>query len=220
MENRLKSLLNVPASVTITDNTRSMLSVRRREQAFHVRMHHIFLKADERVLKAVAEYVMGRSKRHIDIIRAFIREHTTSIRRPRTVAPRKTCIRHQGRHFNLLESFKRINEEYFNGELDCSITWGSATKRPRRRCVRLGSYSPLSDIIRINPVLDKDCVPQYVLDSITYHEMLHKFLGIKYANGRKSSHPPAFKAMERMFSNAGPAKTWIKKNLNLLMCRV
>jgi hypothetical protein len=217
MENRLKSLLSVPASITITDNTRSMLSVRRREHAFHVRLHHIFLKADERVLKAVAEYVMGRSKRHMEIIRAFIREHSTSIRKPRTAAPRRTCIRHQGRHFNLLKSFQSINKEYFNGEIDCPITWGSATKRPRRRSVRLGSYSSLSDIIRINPVLDKDCVPQYVLDSITYHEMLHKFLGIKYANGRRSSHTPAFKAMERKFSHAGPARTWIKKNLSLLM---
>jgi hypothetical protein len=220
MENRLKSLLNVPASITITDNTRSMLSFRRMDQAFHVRLHQIFLKADERVLKAVAEYISGRSKRHMQVIRAFIREHTASIRKPGRAAPRKTCIRHQGRCFNLLESFQRINESYFNGEIDCSITWGSMIKRPRRRSVRLGSYSPLSDIIRINPVLDKDCVPQYVLDSITYHEMLHKFLGIKYVNGRRSSHPPAFKVMERKFNHAGPAKAWIKKNLNLLMDRV
>lgn len=220
MENRLKSLLSVPASITITDNTRSMLSVRRREQAFHVRLHQIFLKADERVLRAVAEYVMGRPKRHIEVIRAFIREHSTFIKKSKIVAPRKTCIRHQGRHFNLFESFQRINESYFNGEIECSITWGSTIKRPRRRSVRLGSYSPMSDIIRINPVLDKDCVPQYVLDSITYHEMLHKSLGIKYTNGRRSSHPPIFKEMERKFSHAGSAKAWIKKNLKLLMAGV
>ena len=220
MENRLKSLLSAPASITITDNIRSMLSVKRRDQSFHVRLHHIFLKADERVLKAVAEYVTGRSKRQIEVIRAFIREHNASIRRPKIVAPRRTCIRHQGRHFNLLDSFQRINDSYFNGEIECPITWGSKIKRPRRRSVRLGSYSPASNIIRISPVLDKDCVPQYVLDSITYHEMLHKFLGIKYTNGRRSSHPPIFKEMEKKFSHAGPAKAWIKKNLNFLMARV
>lgn len=220
MENRLKAFLSAPSTITITDNTRSMLSFRRREQAFHVRLHQIFLNADEPVLKAVAEYVKGRSKRPLEIIRNFIREHTSSIRRPKPVAPRRICIRHQGRHFNLKESYQRINELYFNGELECAITWGKLSERPRRRSVRLGSYSPVSDIIRINPVLDRDCVPQYVLDSITYHEMLHKFLGFKFANGRRSAHPPAFKEMEKRFSHAAPAKTWIKKNLNLLMCRV
>jgi|WetSurMetagenome_2_1015567.scaffolds.fasta_scaffold31022_2 hypothetical protein len=220
MENRLKSLLSVPSIITITNNTRSMLSFKRREQAFHVRLHRIFLNADEPVIKAVAEYVKGRSKRPLEIIRDFIREHTSSISRPKPVAPRRVCIRHQGRHFNLLESYQKINNTYFNGELVCAITWGKTSERPRRRSVRLGSYSPASDIIRINPVLDKDYVPQYVLDSITYHEMLHKFLGFRYTNGRRSAHPPAFKEMEKRFTHADPAKAWIKKNLNLLMCRM
>jgi hypothetical protein len=220
MIDRLKSFLSVPSTITVTDNTRSMLSIRQKEQAFHVRLHRIFLNADEPVIKAVAEYVKGRSKRPLEIVRAFIREHTSSIRRPRPVATRRICIRHQGRHFNLLESYERINNTYFNGELVCAITWGKTSERPRRRSVRLGSYSPASDIIRINPVLDRDNVPQYVLDSITYHEMLHKFLGFKFANGRRSAHPPAFKEMEKRFSHAAPAKVWIKKNLNLLMCRM
>jgi hypothetical protein len=220
MENRLKSLISAPSTITITDNSRSMLSFRRREQAFHVRLHNMFLKADDSVLKAVAEYVRGRSKQPLEIIRAFIRDQATSIRRPRATSPRKIRIRHQGRHFNLLESYQRINDSYFNGELSCAITWGKASERPRRRSVRLGSYSQTSDLIRINPVLDMDCVPQFVLDSITYHEMLHKFLGFKFANGRRSAHPPEFKEMERRFSHAGPAKAWIKKNLNLLMCRM
>jgi hypothetical protein len=220
MENRLKSLLNKPASITITDNTHSMLSVRCKDHAFHVRLHHIFLNADEKILKAVAEYVSGRSRRPLEIIRGFIREHSASVRKSRETAPRQVNIRHEGKYFNLLDSFQDLNETYFNREVDCPITWGNIIGKPCRRSIRLGSYSPVSDLIRINPVLDRDYVPQYVVDSITYHEMLHKFLGFKYAKGRRFSHHAAFKEMENNFIHGDKAKAWIKNNLNLLMSRV
>jgi hypothetical protein len=220
MENILKSLLNRPASITITDNTRSMLSVRRKDHAFHVRLHHIFLNADERILKAVAEYVSGRSRRPLEIIKDFIREHGAAVKKSRESAPRRINIRHEGMHFNLLDSFQDLNETYFNGEVDCPITWGNILGRPCRRSIRLGSYSPVSDLIRISPVLDRDYVPQFVVDSITYHEMLHKFLGFKYIKGRRFSHHADFKEMERRFVHGDKARAWIKKNLNLLMGRV
>jgi hypothetical protein len=220
MENRLKSLLSIPASITITDNTRSILSFRRKDHAFHVRLHHIFLKADEKILRAVAEYISGNSRRPLEMIRNFIRENSDAIRRNRRPSPGNINIKHQGTHFNLLDSFHMVNESYFNGEIICSISWGKIIKRSCRRSIRLGSYSPVSDMIRINPVLDRDYVPQYVVDSIIYHEMLHKFLGFRNISGRRFFHDSVFKEMEKNFVHGSAAKAWIKNNLNLLMRKV
>jgi hypothetical protein len=216
MEHRLRHILNVPSVITFTDNRRSMISVRRREQEYHVRLHHLFLGADEGILKALAEYISGNSRRSLRVIRDFIREHSYKIRQKAPAASRRVRINHQGRHFNLLDSFTSLNDHYFGGGLDCSITWGKRIRHSRRRSIRLGSYSPSSNVIRINPILDREFVPQYVVESITYHEMLHSFLGFKYVEGRRLSHYLEFKEMERRFIHQESAKLWIKKNLNLL----
>ena len=216
MEHRLRSILNIPAVITLTDNTRSMISIRRRDQEYHVRLHHLFRGADEGVLKALAEYISGNSKRSLRVIRAFIREHSSRIRQKPHAASRKVNIIHQGCYFNLMDSFTDLNELYFGGGIDCSITWGKRMKHSRHRSIRLGSYSPSSKVIRINPVLDREFVPRYVVDSITYHEMLHCFLGFKYLQRRRLSHYTEFKEMERRFVHQERAKLWIKKNLNVL----
>jgi len=219
MENRLKSILNMPATITVTDNSRSMISVKRKDQAYHVRLHHIFLGADEGILHALAEYISGTPGKSLRIIRDFIREHSLKIGSKAAPRSRKARIRHQGRYFDLLESFINLNERYFEGAIDCSITWGNRVKGSRHRSIRLGSYSPSTNIIRINPALDRNFVPQYVIDSITYHEMLHRFLGFKYFKGRRFSHYASFKEMERNFIHTERAKVWIKENLNLLLSK-
>jgi len=216
MEHRLKSILNMPAVITITDNARSMISVRRKDQAYHVRMHRIFLDADEGLLQALAEYISRSTRSSLRIIRDFIREHNFKIVQKAAPEARKVSIRHQGRHFNLMDSFTSLNERYFGGGIDCTITWGKRVKKSRYRSIRLGSYSPSSNIIRINPILDREFVPQYVIDSITYHEMLHRFLGFKYSDGRRFSHYAKFKELERDFIHQDRARLWIKKNFNLL----
>jgi len=216
MEDMLRHILNAPSVITFTDNRRSMISVRRRDQAYHVRLHHLFRGADEGVVKALAEYISGNSRRSLSIIRDFVREHSLKIRQKPHAAIRMPRITHQGRHFNLMASFAGLNNRYFGGSIDCSITWGRRTKHSRRRSIRLGSYSPTLKIIRINPVLDREFVPQYVVDSITFHEMLHSHLGFKYVDGRRLSHYPEFKEMERRFVHQDRAKIWIKNNLTLL----
>jgi hypothetical protein len=213
---QLKSILNMPAVVTVTDNTRSMISVRRRDQAYHVRLHHIFLDADEGILRAVADYIAGNTGRPLRIIKDFIKEHRFKIREKSSYKQRNVTIRHQGRHFNLLDSFRDLNDHYFRGSLSCSITWGKRIIHHHCRTIRLGSYSPSLNIIRINPALDRDFVPHYVIESIIHHEMLHGYLGFQYAGGRRLSHYRKFKEMERDFIHQERARLWIKNNLPLL----
>ena len=124
---------------------------------------------------------------------------------------------HQGKVFNLLDSFERLNSTYFNGNVECHITWGYRRKKKKQKSIRLGSYSSKTSIIRINPALDRDWVPQYVHDSIIYHEILHHILGNKRNNGRNHYHFKAFKIKEQEFLYYEKAKIWIKNNLPRLL---
>jgi len=81
MENRLKSLLKASASIIITDNSSSIISVKRQNHAYTVRLHHMFLDADKPVLKALADYITGKSERSNRLLKAFIKENEGKIRK-------------------------------------------------------------------------------------------------------------------------------------------
>lgn len=218
LEKRLTSYLKSATSIIITDNTRSIIHVRRRDHAYYIRLHHMFLDADKTTLKALAQYISGKPKRARKQLNAFIKEYEWKIKkRPIPPKPTKTKIRVQGKFFNLLHAFVDLNQKYFANKIDCAIMWGPLRKRVRQKSVQLGSYSFRTSTIRINPLLDRSFVPQYVVDSIIYHEMVHHLVGSRENNGRNISHDQSFKTLEQRFIHANKAKLWIQKNLSRLL---
>jgi len=220
MESRLQEILNIQLSLTITDNTRSMITVRWRNGACAVRLHQMFLDAAEDVLRALAGFIRRPSARQRSTLRAFIKNHEERIRVSRGPAkPRNLRLNPEGNHVDLRGYFQRLNEVYFGGRLGCAITWGMLKRGRRPRTIRLGSYCPNKRLIRIHPVLDSLAVPAYVIEEVIYHEMLHHELGMVRGNGRILSHHRAFKAMEKAFPHSAGAREWIQKNLSWLLTR-
>lgn len=220
IETRLRSLLKASLCVIITDNTHSIISVKGTRNAYTLRLHHMFLDAPEEILASLAGYISGRAKGVRKRLQAFIQENEGKIKRqvePRR--PRKVKITTRGKHTDLEDSFHRLNRDFFNGRNPCTITWGNHRKKRRQKSVRLGSYSPETEIIRINRILDRRGVPEYVLHDVIYHEMLHHHLGTKRRNGRTSYHHEAFRKMEKRFPHTDQAQLWIRKNLHRLLCR-
>jgi predicted SprT family Zn-dependent metalloprotease len=218
VEARLTRFLRVPLSLTFTDNTRSMISVKYKDQGYRVRLHHMFLDADESVLKSLADYISGNLSRVKKRLKAFIKTHEGKIRRA-AGSPRKrrSVIRPRGRYFHLQEAFDGLNRQYFGGGADCAVTWGNRRKRSGRRSVRLGSYSRAQNIIRINPLLDRAFVPPYVVEDVLYHEMVHHHLGAEKRNGRRLYHHEDFRNMEEKFIHRDKARHWLKENLSRLL---
>lgn len=219
LEERLEHLLKRPLSLTLTDNSRSMISVRRSLPGYVVRLHHMFLEADESVLRSLAQYISGRNPNHVTrALRAFIKVNHAKIKRPsRPAALRQPNIMPKGRHYHLQEAFERLNREYFQDRVACRITWGYRRKRPGRQTIRLGSYCRKRKVIRINPILDNAFVPAYVIDHIVHHEMLHHCLGVRKKNGRRIFHDRIFKEREQDFAYRSKARVWLKKHLPTLM---
>jgi hypothetical protein len=71
----------------------------------------------------------------------------------------------------------------------------------------------------IHPVLDSPAVPDYVIEDVLYHEMLHHELGMVRSNGRCLSHHRMFKAKEKSFPHSARAQEWIQKNISWLLLR-
>jgi hypothetical protein len=113
----------------------------------------------------------------------------------------------RGAFFDLGDSFDRVNARYFGGEMKRPrLTWSrSFTRR------KFGHYDHVKDWVMVSSTLDQPQVPEFVVDFLMYHELLHKKHGIHWVNGRGLAHTRAFYADERRFERFDEAEAWLKK---------
>ena len=108
----------------------------------------------------------------------------------------------------LEESFKRINEKYFDGLIEKpNLIWGSQSTS------KLGSYRYASDTITISTIFKNADIR--LLDYIMYHETLHKKHKFESKNGRHYHHTTEFKQKEQEFENSKQ----LEREINLLAGR-
>jgi len=196
-------------SLTITDNSTSMFSVRKKGTATSVRLHRIFLDAPLDVIAEVGEFIRKR-RGSTPLFRRFLKENLYRLRkRP----PRKVRISTRGKYHDLGEIYDSLNRGYFQERLLCPITWGTGRARYAVRKRTLGSYSRHSNIIRINTILDRKHVPRYFIEFVTYHEMLHAHMDSVMKNGRHLVHSKEFREREKQFRDYERAITWEKKKI-------
>lgn len=209
LKNFFESALKKPVNLVLTDNSARMLSFRPAGNGIALRLSRVFLSAPAEVLHEAALFI-GKRGGPTPLMNRFLRLSATGIGRPR-----KARTRAKGRHHDLGAAFERINSEYFEGSVTASITWSRRHPgRVRRRT--LGSYCPLSQTVRINPVLDNPGVPALFLDFIVYHEMLHAAVAIREKGGRRDVHSKEFREREKEFKEFEAASRWERANRSLL----
>ena len=97
--------------------------------------------------------------------------------------------------YDLSAMFDRLNAQYFNNALPRPvIAW---TTRAQYRT--LGTYDFHWDILRISKALNDRRVPEYAIEFVMYHEMLHIKHGARRENNRLLAHTPEFRADEKLF---------------------
>ena len=206
---RLGHLAGATVVLTVTENTSSLISARKKGAVFHVRLHRIFLHAGEDVLRAVAGFLKG-DKGCRSALRSYIKENNSGITRR---SGTNVSLRPKGSVYCLSEIFDRLNRTHFQERISAGITWGRSRRGRRMSRITLGSYCRDADVIRINPFLDRNRVPRYFIDFIVYHEMLHADLGFISQNGRRKLHTREFRIRERLFPEYEKAVAWEKLNL-------
>ncbi|MDD5308738.1 MAG: hypothetical protein PHU25_15580 [Deltaproteobacteria bacterium] len=215
----LSMRLPEPVDVVFTENRFTMVSIRRSGGRLRARLHRMFRHADDDLLESLARFFTRRDKKASRMIDAFVAAHGNEIRRPARERRKKAAVLN-GRHRDLGEVLARVVAAHFGGALEVGITWGRAPikgRGRRRRSRALANYSFDDGMIRVNPVLDAPDVPDYVLDWIVYHELLHHVLPVEEADGRKRYHTRRFRTLEKAFARYDEARAWERANLTRLL---
>lgn len=113
----------------------------------------------------------------------------------------------KGNAHDLDDSFRRVNDTYFESKLSRpSISWSTV---PTART--WGHYQFSRDRLTVSSTLDQSLVPAFVVDFIMYHELLHKVHGTVAAGTRRIAHTRSFRADERKFADYGKAEEFLKR---------
>ncbi|MBP9664279.1 MAG: M48 family metallopeptidase [Pyrinomonadaceae bacterium] len=125
---------------------------------------------------------------------------------------RKVVTSSKGAVYDLDEIFDAVNSHYFAGSIPRPVLTWSARKTYRI----LGHHDATHDHVAISRSLDSASVPQYIVEYVVFHEMLHIAHPTKHINGRRYNHTPAFRRDERKFAQYDDAEVWIERNVRKL----
>jgi hypothetical protein len=189
-------------------------TIRLRDGRLLVRISDLLEGAPENVLKAIAHILVAKMYR-----KPVDREHAARYRRyvtathmsrkaylVRQIRGRKRIASAQGDTYNLEMIFEELNSRFFHGLLARpQMTWSSERARNR-----LGHYDPAHNAIVVSKVFDHPRVPQFVLEYVVYHEMLHLKHPVKVRGSRRCVHPPEFQIEERAFPRLEEAKRFLR----------
>lgn len=212
-----------PISLRMNNNTHSLINARRdgAGPGIRVSLHRMFLQADEKVLKALARFVVSPTPEVRRTVREFINLNHEQIAVAPAPAPRRSATgSSRGRVYNLRHRANDLNHQFFNDGLRYRIIWGRNSRgaRRRQRHVTLGTWNDRQGLIRIHPMLDHPNVPTYFLEYIIYHEMVHIVVPAEIGpSGRRHVHTPAFYKLERRYPHYHFAIAWEKKWLPSLI---
>jgi hypothetical protein len=144
----------------------------------------------------------------------------TATRKRKVSCPKLPMQRHlpfasEGRFHDLRAIFDKINGRYFSNRMrGYKIMWGRKRKQKPKEYFVFGTIQEEDRVIRIHPLLDARFVPQWFLEYVIYHEMLHAFVPDKFdENGRRIVHHEKFNSRERKFHFYRRAKKWEDENL-------
>jgi hypothetical protein len=173
-----------------------------------VKIHEGFMSAPPEVVKALACVLLSCNKavnrKSVDAYAAGedFMDVVTALELTTADAEDFT----QGRHFDLETVFDRVNATYFDGEIERPrLTWNARITR-----AKMGHYDFFRDTVMLSVTLDAPEVPDFVIDFVMYHELLHKVMGAKVVNGRRYAHTPAFREAERTFPRYEEAEAFLK----------
>jgi hypothetical protein len=113
----------------------------------------------------------------------------------------------RGAAHDLSASFDRVNAAYFGGKMARPrLTWNRTfTGR------KFGHYDWILDTVMVSRTLDSPEVPEFAVDFLVFHELLHKFHGLHWVNGRGYAHTQEFQQSESKFTRFHEAEAILQR---------
>lgn len=190
-------------------HTASEWSVRRKGTNVHATFSEGFIGADSTVVQALVRMAFhARRKTYRQTVHTYasgdeFAETLQAIELP--TAELDPDVR--GRHYDLREVFDRVNHTYFDGRLTPPrLTWNKSLTY-----WLMGHYQYATDTVMVSISLDSSEIPEYVIDHVMHHELLHRILGVQVVNGRRYAHTPGFRTAERSFRDFERADAFLNQ---------
>jgi predicted metal-dependent hydrolase len=190
-------------------------TIRVRSGQVYVRLSDICKDSPPEVMRALAFVLVARllGKKVPEVHERTYRDYslTPEIMRSSDIARRrrgrKMVSSAQGNTYDLEKIFSRLNRRYFDSTLEKpTITWSQRKTRSI-----LGHHDRVYDTITISKSLDSSQVPEWFVEYILYHEMLHIKHAARMINGRRYYHTAAFRLDERRFAKYEDAQSWLEQ---------
>jgi hypothetical protein len=189
-------------------------TIRLRSGRVYVRLSDIFKNAPLGVHRALAFILVSkllRRRKSPPFYERVYRDYACSpeVLRASDLARRqrgrKVVSSAHGRVYDLGRMFNRLNQRFFDAELEQpTLTWSQ-----RRTRTILGHHDGVHDTIVISKTLDSEDVPEWFVEYILYHEMLHIKHPARLINGRRYYHTKPFRADEQRFPHYNEAQRWL-----------
>ena len=189
-------------------------TIRLREGKLLVRLSDVLEGAPEGILRAIAHILLAKIYRkpiergYATRYRKYVSSHdiVSKAHLLRQIRGRKQIDSAQGHAYDLNTIFEDLNRRFFHGSLARPrMTWSREYARNS-----LAHYDPAHNAIVVSRVFDHPGVPQYAVEYIVYHEMLHLKHPVRLRGSRRCVHSTEFQAEEQLFPNVADAKAFLK----------
>jgi predicted metal-dependent hydrolase len=190
-------------------------TIRLREGKLLVRLSDLLEGAPEGILRAIAHILLAKIYRkpiqrgYATRYRKYVSSHdiVSKAHLVRQIRGRKQLNSAEGHAYDLNVIFEDLNSRFFHGLLARpQMTWSREHARNS-----LGHYDPAHNAIVVSRVFDHPRVPQYAVEYIVYHEMLHLKHPVRLRGSRRCVHSSEFQAEEQLFPNLDEAKAFLKR---------
>lgn len=210
-QKEIEQLSKKKLKLKINDNRSTMLSVKWEPGCTKVSMHRIFLEAPKNIMDALSCHIRKENSAVSPTVKAYIENKLKSLDYSSTLDKAKLVT--DGNVYDLREVYEYLNDYYFGGVLDLSITWYGKSYIKNRSRFTFGLYFQPLKLIKIHKMLDSLEIPLYFIEYVIYHEMLHHVCPSYYdESGRNHVHTPEFKKREKTFKDFKKAQEWLKIN--------
>lgn len=188
-------------------------TIRLRSGQVYVRLSDICRDSPPEVMRALAFVLVARllGKKIPAVHDRTYREYslTPEVMRSSDLARRgrgrKMISTARGNVYDLEKMFSKVNRRYFDSSLERpTLTWSQRKTRSI-----LGHHDRVYETITISKSLDSAQVPEWFVEFILYHEMLHIKHEARMINGRRYYHTAAFRQDERRFAKYDEAQRWL-----------
>ncbi len=215
LEQVLSGKSKLKVDLVYNDNRTTMVSILEKKRKYiRLSIHQMFKKASEAVVEALVDFIHNHKKRDSSaLLQDYINKNLSTYRYDQKLDPSKLVSLGQVHDLKLL--YHRLNRKYFNNALDLQITWFGQGRKKKGCQMTYGLYVQPLRLIKIHRLLDRRVCPEFYIEYVIFHEMLHELHKPYKGASCTHIHTPEFRAHEKLFNDYERAIAWEKKSRHL-----